>query len=175
MPLESMLRGLIGFFNLPMSAFSLGADNQTPFTVQGESLHRNMLREWSIPIWLPVMVVAHRHCLTVSNDAWFGSSLRPQQHMQMAQMRALENAKPMMRGTNNGVTALVNHRGEIYQQPRAIYARRAGRALLHPAMGRTVFSQTGSWPTVILALLSCIGLLMKQRLRISALKRTKTK
>lgn len=173
-PLESMLRGLIGFFNLPMSAFSLGADNQTPFTVQGEKVSTAICYE----VVYPDLVARNSRnasiLLTVSNDAWFGKSLGPQQHMQMAQMRALENAKPMIRGTNNGISALVNHRGEIYQRLEQ-YTQGELVGTVEPRNGRTVFSRFGSWPTVILALLSCIGLLIKQRMLNSALKRTKTK
>ena len=68
--------------------------------------------------------------LTVSNDAWFGDSIAPQQHMQMARMRAIENAKPLMRATNNGISALVNQRGEIYQQlPQFIRAELTGHII----------------------------------------------
>jgi apolipoprotein N-acyltransferase len=51
--------------------------------------------------------------MTVSNDTWFGASAGPLQHLEMAQMRALENGRWMLRATNNGVTAIIDARGSV--------------------------------------------------------------
>lgn len=161
-PMESVLRGLITFFNLPMSTFSLGADNQAPFTVQGENISTAICYEVVYPDLVARNSRDSSVLLTVSNDTWFGQSLGPQQHMQMAQMRALENAKPMIRGTNNGISALVDHQGRIYQSIEQ-YTQGELVGTIEPRNGRTVFSLLGSWPTVILALLSFFGLLTTTR------------
>lgn len=161
-PLESVLRGLITFFNLPMSAFSLGADNQLPFAVQGENISTAICYEVVYPDLVARNSTGSSVLLTVSNDAWFGRSIGPQQHMQMAQMRALENAKPMIRGTNNGISALVDYQGTIY---RSIEQYSQGELIgsVEPRNGRTVFSLFGSWPTVLLALF-WVGLLITIRI-----------
>jgi apolipoprotein N-acyltransferase len=51
--------------------------------------------------------------VNISNVAWFGRSIAPQQHLQIAQARAMETGRTMLRATNTGVTAVVDPRGEV--------------------------------------------------------------
>jgi apolipoprotein N-acyltransferase len=162
-PFASQLRGLIKFFNLPMSFFSLGDADQPLLTVAGEKIATAICYEIVYPNLVASMAREATALLTVSNDAWFGRSIAPRQHMQMARMRALENAKPMMRGTSNGVTALVDHHGEITAQIEQFSTGELSGTIA-PRSGQTVFSQTGSWPIVILSLLICGGLIIRRRI-----------
>lgn len=51
--------------------------------------------------------------VNVSNDGWFTGSIEPQQHAEIARMRALETGRYMLRATNNGVTAVINSQGQV--------------------------------------------------------------
>jgi apolipoprotein N-acyltransferase len=160
-PLEGLLRGLIRFFNLPMSSFSLGAQDQSLLTIAGEPMATAICYEIVYPDLVARISREATLLLTVSNDAWFGDSFAPQQHMQMARMRAIENAKPMLRGTSNGVTAIVDHRGKIEKQLEQFSAGELSGNIT-PRSGQTFFVQTGSWPVVVMALLICGGLITRR-------------
>jgi apolipoprotein N-acyltransferase len=68
-----------------------------------------------------------------------------------------------MRGTNNGVTALVDHQGKIYQQLEQYSASELSGTVV-PRVGQTFFNRFGSWPTVVLSLLICLGLVARRLL-----------
>lgn len=161
-PLEGMLRGLNSFFDLPMSSFSLGSTGQSLLTVKGQPIATAICYEIAYPDLVAESAADASMILTVSNDAWFGRSIAPQQHMQMARMRALENSKPMLRGTNNGITALVDYRGVIYQQLEQFTVGELSGSL-QPRVGQTVFSRWGSWPTVVFSIFICICLVVRRR------------
>ena len=112
-PLQNILRGLIEFFDLPMSAFSLGPDNQVPLNVKGVNFGMAICYEITYPQLVYSQARNSTVLLTISNDAWFGNSWGPEQHLQMARMRALETSLPVLRGTNDGITAFIDEKGHV--------------------------------------------------------------
>jgi apolipoprotein N-acyltransferase len=88
---------------------------------------------------------------TVSNDTWFGASIGPLQHLQMARMRALELGRFMLRATNNGVTAVIDARGRVVAQlPQ--FAPGVLRGQVWLMAGDTPYARFGDVP--VLALLA---------------------
>lgn len=149
-PLETILRPLGTVFNLPMSNFQNGDYIQAPFLTKtfefapaicyeiifGHQLQNNITEKTDF-------------ILTLSNDAWFGNSIGPWQHLQMARMRALELGKPVIRATNNGITAFINGKGNIISQaPQFIKTSLTHR--LNATTGKTPYSILGSKPLYIL-------------------------
>ena len=87
--------------------------------------------------------------LTVSNDTWFGDSIGPDQHLQIAQIRARELGKPVVRATNDGLTAFINARGQV----ESTLPRFEQGILSHtviPATTVTPYSLAGEAPLIIL-------------------------
>jgi apolipoprotein N-acyltransferase len=88
--------------------------------------------------------------VNVSNDAWFGDSLAPHQHLEMARMRAKETGRPMLRATNTGISAIIDHTGRITEQaPQFEIAVVSGPVL--PMQGATPYVRTGNVPIVLLS------------------------
>lgn len=162
-PFETLIRGLNNFFDLPMSSFSLGSEEQKPLIAAEVNISTAICYEIAYPDLVARNTRNTNMLLTVSNDAWFGDSVAPAQHMQMARMRAIENAKPVMRGTNNGITGLVDHRGKITHQLEQ-FTTGVLTGKISPRTGETPFSKFASWPVVIFCLL-VISMLGLNRLR----------
>jgi apolipoprotein N-acyltransferase len=85
--------------------------------------------------------------VTISNDSWFGASIGPLQHLQMAQMRALETGRYLLRGTNNGVSAIIDHRGRI-QARTAQFEEAILSGNAQVMLGSTPFASFGSRPVI---------------------------
>lgn len=154
-PFENTLRGVIEFFDLPMSRNQPGPDQQPPMNVQGLPIALSICYEIAFPDLVRRDGGGSAFLVTISNDTWFGESLGPHQHMQMAQMRALENRRFLARATNNGITAVVNEKGAITA---SLPQFEAGvlRASIQPRTGATPYSRLGDWPLLII-LVSCLG------------------
>ncbi len=147
-PLEGWLRGLIEFFDLPRSRSRPGPPAQPNLVAQGHNIAVAICYEIVYPELVREAARTADLLLTISNDTWFGRSSGPLQHMHIARIRALEHGRYLLRGTNNGVTAIVDERGRILDQlPRFTADVLVGEARLFT--GRTPFSRYGFWPWLV--------------------------
>lgn len=163
-PLERWLRGTIGFFDLPMSAFSVGAARQRPIHLGTVQIATAICYEIAYADLLARDARDANILLTVSNDTWFGKSIGPHQHLQIARMRAVENAKPLLRVTNDGITAIISPRGKVLEQlPR--FESGVLKTEVTPYKGISPFSQYGSLPIVGLCFATLIVLRFFRRFR----------
>jgi apolipoprotein N-acyltransferase len=154
-PLQSLLRGVIPFLDLPMSSFTPGSPTQENIVAADLIISPLICYE----ALYPELVARRSHgvdlMLTVSNDAWFGTSNGPLQHFQMTRMRALETGRWFIRGTNNGVTAVINPLGQVHASA-AQFERTLLQSSIVPVSGTTPFMHTGGWPIWLLSLLLCM-------------------
>jgi apolipoprotein N-acyltransferase len=105
--------------NIPLGDFNRGSLGQPSFAWQGQRLAPNICYEdlfgeelgarFADPAQAPTIFV------NLSNIGWFGDTVAIDQHLQISRMRALEFARPMIRATNTGATAIVDRSGRVTQ------------------------------------------------------------
>jgi apolipoprotein N-acyltransferase len=98
--------------------------------------------------------------VNITNDAWFGRSGAPSQHLAMAAMRAVENGTYLVRAANTGISAVIAPTGEILAETE-IFAEAALLGTIHPRRGETPYTQYGdvlAW--IALAFLGAYALAM---------------
>ncbi len=123
-------RWFVNAIGIPMGDFSRGAERQANFQV-GEHIfapnicYEDIFGDELLSALFPAEIqtasgTIHNPGATilfnVSNLAWFGNSSALGQHLQMAKMRAIETARPMLRATNTGATAYINAKGKLISQ-----------------------------------------------------------
>lgn len=146
-PLADYLRGLVKFFDLPMSGFSAGKQDQPLLKMRGEPLATSICYEDSFGEELIRQLPEATLLMNGSNNAWYGNSLAPHQHLQIARMRAIEAGRMLIRATTNGISAFVDHQGRIVAQSPQFEAT----VLTHtaqPRTGATPYVRWGNWPII---------------------------
>ncbi|OOR87400.1 apolipoprotein N-acyltransferase [Moraxella caviae] len=156
--LFDILPNLAGMQNV--ASTSKGNPNQAPFTIKGKKLGAAICYEVAYPETTRQNAKDSNFLLTVSNDAWFGTSAGPWQHLQMVQMRSLETGRPFVRATNTGVTAFINEKGRIMGTAPQ-FERVVLRGKVETFTGTTPFVRFGSYPilaiSLVLVLLSLVA------------------
>lgn len=112
-------RRLFAFFenyvSIPMSDFSRGDVIQPAFNVGENRLSPSICFEIVFGNEIRQNALQADMLLNLSNDAWFGRSKAQRQHLNIARLRAIENQKPLVRATNNGLTVIVAANGQVKQ------------------------------------------------------------
>ena len=108
-------RWFVDMMAIPLGDMERGAPVQTAFAVKDQLVLPNVCYEdvfgEEIALQLRSMSRPATVMLNVSNLAWFGESIAIPQHLQISKMRSLETGRPMLRSTNTGATAVIDHRG----------------------------------------------------------------
>jgi apolipoprotein N-acyltransferase len=112
-PLRPLLGWIVSVLAIPLQDFSRGADRQQPLAVAGQHVAVNICYEDVFGEEIIRQLPQATLLANVSNVAWFGRSIAPQQHLQISQARALETGRPMLRATNTGVTAIIDPLGRV--------------------------------------------------------------
>jgi apolipoprotein N-acyltransferase len=100
--------------------------------------------------------------INISNDAWFGDSLAPHQHLQMARMRSLETGRDMLRATNTGITVVIDHKGRITARaPQFEIFSLQAQAV--PRNGATPYVRWLDYPVLTLLGIAVLGLVISRR------------
>lgn len=149
--------------NIPLDDQARG-DHQRPWAVAGQRLRPLICYEDLFGedfVHSAVGPDAATAFVNVSNLAWFGTAMIQDQHLQFSQMRALEFQRPVVRSTNTGATAVVDHQGRVTARLPAL-TRGVLEAEVEGRQGSTPYARwlaaLGLWPLWAIALLALVGL-----------------
>jgi len=164
-PVPALVREWLRLMNLPYSDFEPGPRDQRPLEAGGERLAPTICYEDAYGAEQLALARDSTLLVNVTNDAWFGDSTAPHQHLDISRMRSLETGRPMLRATNDGVTALIAHDGRLLGtlsqfEPGVL------TGVVEPRQGLTPYARTGNGPLLaVLALGLAAGLAPAARSR----------
>jgi apolipoprotein N-acyltransferase len=154
LPLPFLFRWLLNYLDIPMSEFSSWPSRQLPMQLANQKVGVTICYEDAFQRQVRAALPGATMLVNISEDAWFGNSLAPRQRLQMARIRALEASRPFIRANNNGLSALIDHRGRVVSRA-PMFKSDVLRGELQPMRGVTPFVRFGNIP-----LLTLLGLLL---------------
>jgi len=149
-PVPDFVRRWLRLMNLPYSDFETGSDGRALKVSPELSVAMMICYEAVFGEELITALPDAQLLVNISNDGWFGRSIGPLQHFQVARMRAIETGRWLLRATNTGVTAIVDDHGQVRARLPQFEAR-VLRGDVQPMTGATPYVRFGNWLVVMLA------------------------
>ena len=160
------MRGLLHVFGdyvqIPMSDFGRGDAQQPGFELGSVRIGASICYEIIFPGLIRRSLPESNVLVNVSNDAWFGNSLAPHQHLQIARLRAMESERYVLRGTNNGISAIIDATGTVLARTPQFEERTLIGQWI-PRTGATPYARWGATPSLLLALGMLLAALLSRR------------
>ncbi|HXZ96184.1 MAG TPA: apolipoprotein N-acyltransferase [Burkholderiales bacterium] len=161
-PLRPVFGWLLDVLQIPLLDFSRGGPGQQPLKVAGQEVAVNICYEDAFGEEVIRQLPQATLLANFSNDAWFGHSIAPMQHLQISQTRALESGRYMVRSTNTGVTAVINARGEILSRL-PLFTTATLQDVVWGYAGATPYVILGNYAVLLICVLAISAHLMYSR------------
>lgn len=156
LPLRWLIGNTLDALAVPNEDFTPGQPGQALLDAAGYPVGTSICFEVVFGDLIAAAVPAAALLVNVSNDGWFGDSLAPHQHLEIARVRALETGRPLLRATNTGISAIIDHHGRITaRSPQFEQAVVTGSVV--PMQGTTPFVRLGNWPVLSFAVLCLLA------------------
>jgi apolipoprotein N-acyltransferase len=171
-PFSQLFSHLFDIMNLPMSNLIPGKMNQALLVIDNLKILPSICYEIAFPELSRSRDETLGLLLTVTNDAWFGESSAQAQHLQMAEMRAIEFRRPLIFVSNDGITAIIDPNGKI-ESAAPQHKEFVLNGTIQPMFGLTPWMRNGIDP--ILFILICFFIISLRTNKIEAAKRSANK
>ena len=143
----------------PLGNFHRGSKNQAPFVIKygEESINAGVMICYEDVFGDEIAArqrdASNKHHLWINltNLAWFGDSQAAEQQLRLAQLRSKETGIPTLRATNTGITAIINHQGQIVAQLPE-FQQSMLKNHVQPYSGITPFVTWGNIPILLLSI-----------------------
>jgi apolipoprotein N-acyltransferase len=154
LPLQPLSGFVLDLLNIRLGNFTSGGNQQKLLQAGGYPFATSICYEDAFGEEAIRDLPEAAFLVNVTNDAWFGDSIEPHQHMQVAQMRALETGRYLLRATNTGVTAIVAPDGMIVKKA-PLFKKTVLKGEVFPMEGMTFYARLGD-QIIVLILFICL-------------------
>ncbi len=163
-PVPNFVRNWMRVLELPHTDITPGPADQPPLTVGGQSLAVTICYEDLFGAEQLHYMPEATMLVNVSNDAWFGDSIAPHQHLDIARVRAAEVGRYMLRATNTGISAIIDPSGRIVgRSPQ--FEPHLLEGAVQGFTGSTPYARWGNFTVVLMALSVLLAAYVSRRQR----------
>lgn len=150
LPLRWLIGDTLDALAVPNADFTPGKAGQTLVQAAGYPVGSSICFEVAFARVINDSLPEAAFLVNVSNDGWFGRSLAPFQHLEIARVRAKETGRALLRATNTGISAIIDHDGTIQSRSQQ-FEQAVVKGDIVPRQGATPYVRFGDWPVVLVA------------------------